>query len=117
MLKKIIITALLLCNAITQTTSYWNWSRIDITTIHFPASFTWGTTIMAREVEGNPANDTFSTYAGHIKNNGQPLEITPVGKAADYCNKYKEDIDRMVQHGITALCRSLDWSKIEPTEG
>src|SRR5436190_11929190 len=117
MLKKIIALVFLVCSSLAQPTSYWDWSRINIHNISFPASFTWGTTLIAREVEGNPAKDTFSTYAGYIKDNGQIFEATPVGKASDYWNKYKEDIDRMVKHGLTSLCRSLDWAKIEPIEG
>jgi len=88
-----------------------------VTNINFPKSFTWGTTLIARAVEGNTTNDTFSTYAGYIKKNGTIFEQTPVGIASDHWNRYKEDIDLMVKAGLTSFCCTIDWNKIEPTEG
>src|SRR5438477_11445017 len=93
MLKRIFAACLLLCSTLTHTTSYWNWSRIDVNSINFPQSFIWGTTIIAREVEGNSTNDTFSAYAGRKNRDGKIFQATPVGKACDYWNRYKEDID------------------------
>jgi beta-glucosidase len=117
MLKKTIATLLIVCSTLTQATSYWNWSHIDVTNISFPKTFSWGAAVSAREVEGNTTNDTFFEYAHHIRKNGERFVKTAIDNACDHWNRYKEDIDLIKQAGLTSFCCSIEWSKIEPTEG
>lgn len=120
MFKKIIKTSsiVLLCiSTLIQGTTYWHWSSINTNDIQFPSSFTWGTTTMACEVEGNSKNDSWTAFESYVHSNGEKFQQVPPGIACDHWNRYKEDIQLIAQQGLTSYCFSLDWSKIEPQQG
>jgi beta-glucosidase len=43
--------------------------------------------------------------------------LEPAGDACDSWNRYKEDIQMMKNLGVSSYRFSLEWSKIEPSEG
>ena len=78
----------------------WNWSEIDINKISFPKSFIWGTATASHQVEGNCKNN-WSEFEKGIKSDGSPnIKDNQIsGLACDHWNRYKEDIDIMVEYG------------------
>ena len=72
--------------------------------LKFPAGFLWGSATSAYQVEGGIENSDWS-------------KAYPAGKACDQYNRYEEDFDIAKQLGQNAYRLSLEWSRIEPTEG
>ncbi len=75
-----------------------------------PDGFLWGTATSAHQVEGgNVANDwaRFEAEPGR----------TASGVAADHWNKVAEDITLMRDIGANAYRFSVEWSRVEPSEG
>jgi len=98
-------------------TTYWKWQNINIGTIQFPASFEWGVTTLAYEVEGYAKTSTWYAWENHVKYDGTPFTTTRSGKGTGHTQNYKEDVQLMKKMGITTYCFSLDWSRIEPEQG
>jgi len=73
-------------------------------TLAFPKGFLWGSATSSYQVEGGIDNCNWS-------------EKFPAGRACDYWNKYEEyfDIAKELDHNVHRL--SLEWSRIEPSEG
>lgn len=110
--------AMILCMTSTLlSTQNWNWDLINTNELHFPQNFLWGTSMLAYEVEGNAKNNTWLMHESYIKTDGTPFAQKPSGIAIDHWNRYKEDIQLMKKAGMTSLCFSVDWSKIEPQLG
>lgn len=86
----------------------------DAKIFQFPTNFMWGTATSSHQVEGNNRlNDwwAFEQQPGRI-NDGKPS-----GDACRQYELYKEDIALMHQLHQNAHRLSLEWSRIEPTEG
>ena len=85
----------------------------DVSEIHFPEPFLWGTATAAHQIEG-----------GNVNNDWWALEHDPTsgcadvsGDACDSFNRYPEDIALVADLGLGAYRFSLEWSRIEPEEG
>ncbi len=78
-----------------------------------PAGFLWGTATAAHQVEGGNTNDwtRFETQAATIERG----ETSAVG--ADGWNRMTDDIALMKKIRANAYRFSIEWSRLEPTEG
>jgi beta-glucosidase len=80
----------------------------------FPEGFLWGTASAAHQVEGNDRNCDwweFEHEPGRIAN-GDTSEI-----ACDQYNRYREDFSLLRELSQGAHRLSIEWSRIEPSEG
>jgi beta-glucosidase len=79
-----------------------------------PPGFLLGTATSAHQIEGgNERNDwaLFEALPGKIANGEKS------GKADDHWNRVAEDIDLMKRLGTNAYRFSVEWSRVEPSEG
>jgi beta-glucosidase len=80
----------------------------------FPAGFLWGTSSAAHQVEGNDRNCDwweFEHEPGRIAK-GDTSEV-----ACDHYNRYREDFSLLRELGQGSHRLSIEWSRIEPSEG
>ncbi|HEY3230751.1 MAG TPA: family 1 glycosylhydrolase, partial [Roseiflexaceae bacterium] len=80
----------------------------------FPAGFRWGTATSAYQVEGNnTASDwwRWEQRPGAIRNGDRS------GLACDWWHHAERDFDLMVDLHQNAARISIEWSRLEPTEG
>lgn len=79
----------------------------------FPAQFAWGVATSSHQVEGGNLNNQWAAWEkqGRIKSGDQ------VGLACDWWRNAERDFDLAQQLGVNALRLSVEWSRIEPTEG
>jgi beta-glucosidase len=80
----------------------------------FPEGFLWGTSSAAHQVEGGNRNSDwweFEQQPGRIVN-GDTSEV-----ACDHYNRYREDFSLLRELNQNAHRLSIEWSRIEPTEG
>lgn len=77
----------------------------------FPKNFLWGAATSSYQVEGNNFNSDWWEW----EQKGKTKEKS--GKACDYWNRYKEDHDLLQELGVNSFRLSLEWSRIEPSEG
>jgi len=78
-----------------------------------PHSFLWGAATSGHQVEGNNINSD----AWLMENTKPSLFEERSGDANDSYDRYKEDIDLVKSIGLNSYRFSLEWSRIEPTEG
>lgn len=105
-----IILALALVNPLISTPGF-DWPAIDATETSFPKDFLWGAGTSAQQVEGNCTNNTWY----QAEQDGKFPESA--GIACDHWNRYKEDIQLLKKAGLNTYRFSVEWSKIEPSEG
>jgi beta-glucosidase len=80
----------------------------------FPKTFLFGTATAAHQIEGgNDKNDwaRFESEPGRIKKGEKS------GQAVDHWNRVDEDIELMKALNANAYRFSIEWSRLEPTEG
>jgi beta-glucosidase len=80
----------------------------------FPAGFLWGTSSAAHQIEGGNRHSDwweFEQQPGRIVN-GDTSEV-----ACDHYNRYREDFSLLRELNQNAHRLSVEWSRIEPTEG
>jgi len=79
----------------------------------FPKGFEWGTATSAYQVEGGITGNDWYRYelAGRIAGGAR------AGLAADSYHRFAEDFDLARSLNNTAHRLSLEWSRIEPSEG
>ncbi|MBI4670975.1 MAG: glycoside hydrolase family 1 protein [Chloroflexi bacterium] len=81
----------------------------------FPPNFLWGAATAAQQVEGQNFNNDWWDWEqvpGHI-HGGDSSRV-----ACDWWNgRYREDFDRAQSLGHNAHRLSVEWSRIEPSEG
>ena len=80
----------------------------------FPDGFLWGTSSAAHQVEGDNRNTDwweFEQQPGRIAN-GDTSEI-----ACDHYHRYREDFSLLRELNQNAHRLSIEWSRIEPSEG
>jgi beta-glucosidase len=79
----------------------------------FPNDFLFGAATAAHQVEGNNKNSDY--WAMEQLTNSNFAE--PSLDACDHYNRYAEDIQLMADAGLNAYRFSIEWARIEPTEG
>ena len=89
---------------------HWDWNHIDTASLYFPPHFLWGLASSAQQVEGNCTNNDWSIWE---KNNADQV----TGLACDHWHHYKNDIQLIKKSGARAFRFSIEWSKVEPTQG
>ena len=88
--------------------------RLTVAGNGFPEGFLWGTASAAHQVEGNDRNCDwwdFEHEPGRIAN-GDTSEV-----ACDNYNRYREDFSLLRELSQGAHRLSIEWSRIEPSEG
>ena len=93
-----------------------NPARDISSTFHkFPEKFKWCVATSAHQIEGNNIYNDWWAWEqikpSKIKNGDRSLMAT------DHWNRYAEDIQLMKYLGVTEYRFSVEWSRIEPTEG
>jgi beta-glucosidase len=103
----------------------------------FPKRFLWGAATSAHQVEGNNNNQwtvweraNAATKAAQAEYQYHDLAAWPKvsklakdpanyisGKASDHYHRYEEDFTILESLGLNAYRFSIEWSRIEPTEG
>ena len=96
----------------------WEWEKINLDNISFPASFMWGTATASHQVEGGCVNN-WSEFEKGTKDSGEPnIKDSQIsGDACDHWNRYNDDINLIKNLGVKYYRFSLEWSKIEPKMG
>ena len=77
----------------------------------FPKNFMWGATTAAHQVEGNNTNSDWWEW----EQAGGGTE--PSGAACQHYELYEKDFDLVQSLHHTAHRLSIEWSRIEPSEG
>ncbi len=84
-----------------------------MTTRTFPSDFLWGVAAAGHQVEGdNTDSDTW--FAEQVT---PTVFSEPSGKACNGYELWREDIDLAKGMGLNAYRFSVEWARIEPTEG
>lgn len=103
----------------------------------FPPDFLWGAATASHQVEGHNHNDWSEWEQAHATRLAQESEqlfkwnphwkkfeteaTNPAnyisGAACDHWNRYEEDFDILQSLNLNAYRFSIEWSRIEPTEG
>jgi beta-glucosidase len=79
----------------------------------FPEDFLWGAAGAGHQIEGdNVDSDTW--YAEQVT---PSVFSEPSGRACDSWNRWREDIGLVAAMGLTSYRFSVEWARIEPTEG
>ena len=106
-------------------------------TQRFPKRFLWGASTAAHQVEGGTHNqwsvwelEHAKTWAAQAEYQLGDLENWPAikerakdpdnyvsGAVVDHYNRYEEDFDLLTTLNMNAYRFSVEWSRIEPTEG
>ncbi len=86
-----------------------DWSTVDLDAVSFPESFRWGTATAAHQVEGNLVNN----WTVHEAAKG----LEPSGAACDHWSRWNDDFQLLSDLGMTSYRFSIEWSRLEPTEG
>jgi len=79
----------------------------------FPAEFLWGAAVCAHQTEGNNVNSD----CWFVENVSPTIFKEPSLTACDSYNRWAEDVDIVKAMGLTAYRFSLEWARIEPSEG
>lgn len=79
----------------------------------FPEGFIWGTATAGHQVEGN--NDNSDWWEYELRPDSPAKE--PSGDAIDHYHRYPEDIALLASLGFGMYRYSVEWSRIEPSEG
>ena len=86
-----------------------NWTAVDMNALSFPSDFRWGTATAAHQVEGHLVNN----WTHHEQQNN----LVQSGAACDHWNRWEEDFQLISELGLNSYRFSVEWSRIEPTEG
>jgi beta-glucosidase len=79
----------------------------------FPKGFLWGCSTAGHQIEGNNVNSDL-----WLMENVQPTAFKDrSGDACDSYHRYEEDIALMGKLGFTTYRFSIEWSRIEPSQG
>lgn len=95
------------------TTSCPNCKIHDHDTLAFPKDFLWGSATSAHQVEGGNRND----WRVWEETEGNILDGTTSEIADDQYNRFEEDFSLAKKLGHSIHRLSIEWSRIEPTEG
>tara|TARA_Y100001954_G_scaffold232703_1_gene284453 strand:+ start:2007 stop:3344 length:1338 start_codon:yes stop_codon:yes gene_type:complete len=86
-----------------------DWTAVDMNALSFPSHFRWGTATAAHQVEGHLVNN----WTHHEQQNN----LVQSGAACDHWNRWEEDFQLISELGLNSYRFSVEWSRIEPTEG
>ena len=79
----------------------------------FPSDFLWGAATAAHQVEGDNTNSDW--WAWEHKPHSTVAE--PSGRACEHYTRYRDDIGLLAGLGLNTYRYSVEWARIEPTEG
>jgi beta-glucosidase len=84
-----------------------------MTFLEFPEGFGWGSATSSHQVEGGNTNNDWWRF----EQEGHVVDREVSGDAVDSYRRYTDDLDhaRAMNHSMHRL--SLEWSRIEPSEG
>jgi hypothetical protein len=88
--------------------------------IYFPPDFLWGTATAAHQVEGDCKNNQWWKFEQEVDprtNKPRILKNQKSKKACDHWNRVGEDVSIMKDLGCNSYRFSVEWSKLEPSEG
>jgi beta-glucosidase len=85
----------------------------SVTELAFPDGFLWGTATAAHQVEGDNSNSDWWEWELRP---GSPCR-EPSGTAIDHYNRYGRDAALLNGLGFTTYRFSVEWARIEPSEG
>lgn len=96
-----------------------DFSRARPEELVFPAGFRFGAATAAHQVEGGTTNNQWTAWESVTRSDGRPGIFTGenAGLAADHWNRFDQDLELMQDLGIDTYRFSLEWSRIEPSEG
>jgi beta-glucosidase/6-phospho-beta-glucosidase/beta-galactosidase/ABC-type amino acid transport substrate-binding protein len=77
----------------------------------FPPEFRFGVATADHQCEAYPGQDDIRDVWERVRG------ITPRGKATDFWNRYREDVDLAKGLGCRAFRVSLSWARLEPQAG
>ncbi|MDN5724235.1 MAG: family 1 glycosylhydrolase, partial [Corynebacterium sp.] len=78
------------------------------------ADFHWGVSTSGFQVEGSNPDSNWKRYVDAAAPTGQ---VDPVNDAADFWNRYREDIANAAAMGVNTFRLSVEWARIEPAPG
>lgn len=81
----------------------------------FPDNFLFGSAVAGHQVEGDNIHSDY--YAREMENLKRDPSSVPSGKACDHYRMYKEDVAILKALGHKVFRFSLEWARIEPSEG
>ena len=84
-----------------------------MTTLGFPRDFLWGAATSAHQVEGG--NDNSDWWDWELAS-GTPC-AAPSGNACEHYTRYPADIALLASLGLNTYRFSVEWARIEPSEG
>lgn len=79
----------------------------------FPQGFLWGSATSSHQVEGGNTNNDWWRFEQQGRVKGREVS----GDAVDSYHRYEEDLDLAAGMNHTVHRLSLEWSRIEPSEG
>ena len=96
-----------------------NRAELRADSLRFGSDFLWGSSSSAYQTEGNTPNCNWAEYESTVDAQGRPpiAHGERCGRAADFWNRYREDIGHMKELHLNAFRFSVEWSKVEPAEG
>ncbi len=81
----------------------------------FPEGFLFGSAVAGHQVEGD--NIHSSHYVKELAKKEKDPNAVLSGKACNHYEMYREDIDILAELGHQVFRFSIEWARIEPTEG
>jgi beta-glucosidase len=81
--------------------------------LRFPKDFVWGAATSAHQIEGGNTNSDWWDFE-HQAGSGCAESS---GDACDSYSRWRQDLAVVADIGLTSYRFSLEWSRIEPTEG
>ncbi len=82
-------------------------------TVHFPTTFSWGTSTSAYQIEGGGDNTDWWRF----ERSPDTVAVEECGDACDSWNRYEEGPDLLVRFGLNSFRLSIEWARIEPEPG
>jgi beta-glucosidase len=98
-------------------------NRISPKKYIFPEGFLWGTATAAYQVEGNNTNSDWWEWErtkiprSSLSSADQKYPLEESGIACDSYNRYEEDFDLCTKMNNNAVRISVEWARIEPSDG
>jgi beta-glucosidase len=84
--------------------------------LDFPQGFRFGAATSAHQVEGGTHN-TWTRWEARPDGRGEVVTGDRRGRAADHWNRFEDDLELMCSLGIDTYRFSIEWSRLEPSEG
>jgi len=81
--------------------------------LNFPKNFLFGTAVASYQVEGGIYNNDWTIW----ENKSNSVCLEPCNEACKHYEMLEQDIKLLTDLGIKAFRFSIEWSRIEPTEG